>query len=432
RGKTMKSYKNRIIDKELESNMSIFGATLIVGPKWCGKTTTGLNIAKSVLRLQDPDNREEYLKTASIKPSALLKGDTPRLIDEWQDAPVLWDAVRLEVDQRQEVGQFVLTGSTTINKENIKHSGVGRIAKVKMYPMSLYESNESNGKISMANLFENEMRDITGIESELTIEDLIFAACRGGWPSALDIADNRALRIAKEYLNNICDIDISIVDGISRNPMLAKQIVRSYARNISTFAKKTVILNDIIQNTESITIKTLESYLTALSNLYVIEDVPAWSPAIRSASAIRSGDKREFTDPSIAVAAMGLTPEQLITNLNTFGFIFECLCIRDLRVYTQKLGGRLSYYHDRYGLEADAVIHLDNGKYALIEFKLGSKEIEMGASHLIELKELIIKNNEIKTEKMRVPDLLIVITGGKIAYRLDNGVLVIPIGCLKD
>ncbi|MEG0393449.1 MAG: DUF4143 domain-containing protein [Anaerorhabdus sp.] len=412
--------------------MEVFGATLIVGPKWGGKTTTGLNIAKSVLRLQDPDNREEYLKTASIKPSVLLKGDTPRLIDEWQDAPVLWDAVRLEVDQRQEMGQFILTGSTTINKENIMHSGVGRIAKVKMYPMSLYESSESNGTISISDLFETESLDIDGIESQLTIENLIFAACRGGWPSSLDIDDNRALKIAREYINNICDIDISTVDGVNRNPQLAKQIIRSYARNISTLAKKTVILRDITQNTESITIKTLESYLTALNNLYVIEDVPAWSPSIRSASAIRSGNKREFTDPSIAVAAMGLTPEQLMLNLNTFGFIFECLCIRDLRVYTQKLGGRLSYYHDRYNLEADAVVHLDNGKYALIEFKLGSKEIEMGANQLIELKELIIENNEKNSEKMKVPDLLIVITGGKIAYRLDNGVLVIPIGCLKD
>ncbi|MEG0077362.1 ATP-binding protein [Anaerorhabdus sp.] len=412
--------------------MEVFGATLIVGPKWCGKTTTGLNIAKSVLRLQDPDNREEYLKTASIKPSVLLKGDTPRLIDEWQDAPVLWDAVRLEVDQRQEMGQFILTGSTTINKENIMHSGVGRIAKVKMYPMSLYESSESNGTISISDLFETESLDIDGIESQLTIENLIFAACRGGWPSSLDIDDNRALKIAREYINNICDIDISTVDGVNRNPQLAKQIIRSYARNISTLAKKTVILRDITQNTESTTIKTLESYLTALNNLYVIEDVPAWSPSIRSASAIRSGNKREFTDPSIAVAAMGLTPEQLMLNLNTFGFIFECLCIRDLRVYTQKLGGRLSYYHDRYNLEADAMVHLDNGKYALIEFKLGSKEIEMGANQLIELKELIIENNEKNSEKMKVPDLLIVITGGKIAYRLDNGVLVIPIGCLKD
>ncbi|MEG0625982.1 ATP-binding protein [Anaerorhabdus sp.] len=428
----MKNYKKRVVDKELKINMEVFGATLIVGPKWGGKTTTGLNIAKSVLRLQDPDNREEYLKTASIKPSVLLKGDTPRLIDEWQDAPVLWDAVRLEVDQRQEMGQFILTGSTTINKENIMHSGVGRIAKVKMYPMSLYESSESNGTISISDLFETESLDIDGIESQLTIENLIFAACRGGWPSSLDIDDNRALKIAREYINNICDIDISTVDGVNRNPQLAKQIIRSYARNISTLAKKTVILRDITQNTESITIKTLESYLTALNNLYVIEDVPAWSPSIRSASAIRSGNKREFTDPSIAVAAMGLTPEQLMLNLNTFGFIFECLCIRDLRVYTQKLGGRLSYYHDRYNLEADAVVHLDNGKYALIEFKLGSKEIEMGANQLIELKELIIENNEKNSEKMKVPDLLIVITGGKIAYRLDNGVLVIPIGCLKD
>ena len=305
---------------------------------------------------------------------------------------------------------------------------------MKMYPMSLYESKESNGRISLKELFENSSLDIDGVQSELSIEELIFSACRGGWPASLyRKTDQAKLIIAREYLNNICETDISTVDGVQRNPVWTNMILRSYARNISTLAKGTNIFSDVSANANSMTIATMDSYINALEKLFVIEDIDAWCPSIRSASAIRSGVKREFTDPSIAVAALGLTPEYLQTDLKTFGFIFECLCIRDLRVYSQSLGGKISYYHDRYGLEADAVLHLDDGRYALIEFKLGSREIEEGARHLLQIKELIRKYNE--TEKqvpLREPDLLLVITGGEMAYTRIDGVKIIPIGTLKD
>ena len=372
----MAEYWKRIVDEELQLRLEAFGATLIVGPKWCGKTTTGMQKAKSVLRMQDPDMREGYLMTAQTKPSLLLKGDTPRLIDEWQDAPVLWDAVRTAVDERQAEGQFILTGSTSVDNHKILHTGTGRISRLKMYPMSLYESRESNGQISIKDLFDDQP-EIDGIMSDLSVED--------------------------------------------------------YARNVSTLAKKTNILRDMSANAESMTLPTMESYLNALEKLFVIEDLDAWCPAIRSATVIRSGKKREFTDPSIAAAAMGMTPQYLEQDLKTFGFIFECLCIRDLKIYSQALGGKISYYHDRYGLEADAVLHLDDGRYALIEFKLGSREIEEGAQHLLELAGLIRKYNEKESRSpLREPDLLMIITGGNMAYTRADGVKIVPIGCLKN
>ena len=430
----MTEYLPRIVDAELNLRLDAFGATLIVGPKWCGKTTTGEQKAKSVLRMQDPDKRDAYLATAEAKPSLLLKGETPRLIDEWQMAPVLWDAVRVAVDARQEEGLFILTGSTSVDEKKIMHTGTGRISRMKMYPMSLYESKESNGNISLKELFDNPDLDIDGITSDLSIEELIFAACRGGWPAALRRKSKAAqLLIAKDYISNICKSDISTVDGVQRNETLTELILRSYARNISTLAKKTNIMKDVAANAESITAPTLDSYLNALERLFVIEDVEAWCPAIRSASTIRAGKKREFIDPSIAVAALGLTPEYLEQDLKTFGFIFECLCIRDLKAYSQGLDGRLSYYHDRYDLEADAVLHLGNGKYALIEFKLGSREIEEGAQHLLELKKLIREYNLNESQcPLREPDLLIVITGGEMAYTRPDGVKIIPIGTMRN
>lgn len=430
----MPEYLSRVVDKELALRLEAFGATLIVGPKWCGKTTTGEQRAKSVLRMQDPDHREGYLATANTKPSLLLQGENPRLIDEWQVAPVLWDAVRTAVDKRQEEGLFILTGSTSVDNSSILHSGTGRISRMKMYPMSLFESGESNGSISLKTLFNDASFDIDGIRSSLAIEELIFAACRGGWPGALRRkSDEAKLMIARDYINNICETDISTVDGVQRNPAWTNQLLRSYARNISTLAKKTNIYKDIYANVETMTSATMDSYLNALERLFVIEDIEAWCPAIRSATTIRSGKKRGFTDPSIAVAAMGLTPEYLQTDLKTFGFIFESLCIRDLKVYSQALGGRLSYYHDRYDLEADAVLHLADGRYALIEFKLGSKDIEEGAAHLLQIKQLIKKYNAKETQvPLREPDLLMVITGGEMAYTRTDGVKVIPIGTLKD
>ena len=429
-------YLNRIADKVLGLYLNAFGAVQIKGPKWCGKTTTAVQHSKSVIKMQDPDMRAGYLSTAQTKPSLLLKGPTPRLIDEWQVAPVLWDSIRNTVDERGLKGQFILTGSTVVEDRNndILHSGTGRIATIEMNPMSLYESKESNGQISLKQLFDNPEADIDGLTTTLTIENLIFAACRGGWPATLDnISDTAKLLIAKDYVNVICDEDVSRVDGRRRNPNLARLILRSYARNLCTLAKKTSMLADVSVEMESTSMTTFDDYVETFEKLFVIQDIEAWNPSIRSKTMIRSGKKRCFSDPSIAVAALGLSPEKLELDLNTFGFIFECLCMRDLKAYSQTMGGRLSYYHDRMGLEADAVLHVDDGRYALIECKLGSSEIEEGAKHLIEIKQLIQNHNKNGNQALlREPDLLIILTGGEMAYTRSDGVKIIPIGCLKD
>ena len=430
----MKEYLKRIADLELKQRLESFGAVLIVGPKWCGKTTTAEQQAASVIKMQNPDEREGYLATARTKPSLLLKGDNPRLIDEWQEAPVLWDAVRTAVDDRQEEGLFILTGSTSVDEKQIHHTGTGRISRLKMHPMSLYESNESNGQISLKSLFDNPSMDIDGIMSDMSIEELIFASCRGGWPSSISkkSADAKLL-IARDYVRNVCETDVSSVDGVTRNPALAETILRSYARNISTLAKKSNIYKDVVANYESVSQPTFDSYINALERLFVIDDLDAWCPSIRSTTTIRSGKKREFIDPSIATAILGLVPDYLEKDLKTFGFIFECMCIRDLKVYSGALGGKISYYHDRYGLEADAVLHIADGRYALIEFKLGSAEIEEGAEHLLKIKDLVREYNQREKQvPLKEPDVLMVVTGGNMAYTRKDGVKVIPIACLKD
>ncbi len=415
--------------------MDVFGAVLIEGPKWCGKTTTAEQVAKSVIKLQDTDMRAEYLSTAVAKPSLLLQGDTPRLIDEWQDAPVIWDAVRTMVDQRNAPGQFILTGSNAVDKNKILHSGTGRISRLMMLPMSLWESKESNGKISLRQLFDNQSLDIDGITSDMQVEDLIYAACRGGWPATLNLrsSKNKTL-VAQNYVDAVCKEDISRIDGVQRDERIARKILQSYARNISTLAKNSSILADVTASGEvSLTMPTFEDYVTALKKLFVISNIEAWSPTIRSKTAIRSGLKRAFVDPSIAVAALGLTPESLMTQLKTFGFIFEQMCIRDLKAYTPDFDSHISYYRDRYGLEADLVLHLSDGRYALIECKLGSSEIEEGASHLLEIKRLVNEYNKKESQvPLREPDLLIILTGGKMAYTRPDGVKIIPLGCLKD
>ncbi len=431
------SYFQRVSDVVLQERLEAFGAVLIEGPKWCGKTTTAEQQSKSKLYMQNADKREEYLATAAAKPSLLLKGETPRLIDEWQDAPMLWDAIRMTVDKRQEPGQFILTGSNTIDRSKISHSGTGRISRMKMYPMSLWESKESNGKISLQALFDNPDLDIDGIESDMSVEDLIFAACRGGWPAAIKMKNKNAqLKVSKDYISSVCSEDIVTVDGVQRDARVTQMILRSYARNISTLAKKTSLLSDITSSgAVSLSMPTLDDYLVALNRLFVIQDIDAWCPAIRSKTAIRSQVKRGFVDPSIAVAAMGLSPDALMTQLKTFGFIFEQMCARDLRAYTPDFMTHLSYYHDRYDLEADLVLHLADGRYALIECKLGSKEIEEGAEHLLQMKQLIQEHNN-KDEKnalpLREPDLLIILTGGQYAYTRNDGVKIIPLATLKD
>ena len=429
------SYLNRIADEELDARLEAFGAVLIEGPKWCGKTTTAEQVSKSVVKLQDIDMRDEYLATIASKPSLLLSGEPPQLIDEWQDAPQLWDAIRTIVDKRQLPGQFILTGSNTVDKSKIRHSGNGRISRMLMIPMSLWESKESNGKISLRELFDNSELDIDGITSDMEIEDLIFAACRGGWPATMNMKSDRAkLLVAQNYVDTVCREDISRVDGVQRDERITKTILRSYARNISTLAKNTSLLADITASGEiSVSMATFEDYVTTLKRLFVIDNVDAWCPAIRSKTAIRSGLKRTFIDPSIAVAALGLTPQALMTQLKTFGFIFEQMCIRDLKAYTLGFDNHISYYRDRYGLEADLVLHLADGRYALIECKLGRREIDDGAKHLLEIKRLIVEYNQKENQvPLREPDLLIVMTGGHIAYTRPDGVKVVPLACLKN
>ena len=425
-------YLSRIVDGELALRLRSVGATLIVGPKWCGKTTTAKRQAKSVLEMQDPDLQEGYLKLAETKPSLLLNGDKPRLLDEWQLAPVLWDAVRVAVDRSSEKGLYILTGSVVKDDSATKHSGTGRISRLEMTTMSLFESMESTGDISLAEMFRQPDARVDGARSKLSIEELLFAACRGGWPSALGArGDDAKLFVAADYVNNVAEVDISKVDNVDRDPQLAAALLKSYARNISTLASKVSIRKDILAVRE-VSMPTVESYLAALRKLFVISDIPAWCPAIRSASDMRSTPKRGMCDPSVAAAALGANPEYLIKDFKTFGFIFESLVMRDLKAYSTALGGKLSYYRDRYWLEADAVLHLRSGRYALIEIKLGSSEIEEGAKHLLEIRQLIRKHNE--TEKqcpLEEPDLLMVITGGEFGYTRDDGVHVVPISALK-
>ena len=431
----MVAYYKRTSDRMLRELLEAFGAVLIEGPKWCGKTTTATQVAKSIIKMQDTDMRAEYLATARSKPSLLLRGEPPVLIDEWQDAPILWDAIRTQVDERGLPGQFILTGSNTVDKSEILHSGTGRIAKLRMLPMSLWESRESTGEVSLQRLFDEADYDIDGKRSNLTIEELIFAASRGGWPASLFARSKKAqLMIAKNYVRSLCDEDVSRIDGKQRDSKVAESLLRSYARNISTLAQKKTLLSDVSSSGEAIwSMDTFTDYERAFERLFIIQNIDAWSPAIRSKTAIRSSPKRSFCDPSIAVASLGISPEAMSVQLKTFGFIFEQMYIRDLRAYTMDLNSHVSYYRDRYGLEADIVLHLEDGRYALIECKLGSREIDEGAEHLLELNRLIKENNKQEVQvPLRKPDLLIILTGGQMAYTRPDGVKVIPLACLKD
>ncbi len=424
-------YMDRIIDEQLALKLESFGAVLIVGPKGCGKTTSAKQKAKSFVEFQDEEQRDNLIAVANTYPSKLLIGDKPRLFDEWQDAPKLWGTIRKSVDDLGKNGLYILTGSSS--KDIIKpHTGTLRISKLKMYPMSLYESGESNGSISLIDLFNNPEK-FDGCISDLTIDDLIFAICRGGWPRALLNKTKRSqLEIAKDFYRQIYSSDISSIDNVKRNARLAQTILQSYSRNICTLASTKTVFRDTSSNF-NLTQPTFDDYIQALENLFIIEDIDAWCPAIRSKSAIRASKKRNLIDPSIAVAALGLSPEYFNTDFKTLGFLFESLCLRDLKIYSSAFDGYVSYYHDRYGLEADCVLHLNDGRYALIEFKLGSSEINQASEHLSKIENLIKKYNENeKQNPIRIPDLKIIITATKYGYKLDNGVFVIPIGCLKN
>lgn len=427
----MKEYKPRISDEQLKLKLEAFGATLIVGPKGCGKTTTAKQQAKSFIEFQDEDQRENYLLIADTHPSDLLIGEKPRLFDEWQDAPKIWGAIRKDVDDSGKVGQYILTGSSS-ERVDTPHTGTLRISRMKMYPMSLYESGESNGTVSLKKLFENP-NSFRGCQSDLTIDGIKFAICRGGWPASLNGRTDRAkLEIAKDLFNQTCDVDISNIDNIKRNQRWARTLLRSYSRNLCTLAETKTIYGDIT-STNEMSKQAYYDYLSGLEKLMIIEDIDAWCPSIRSKTAIRSSKKRNVIDPSIAAAALGISPEYFVRDYKTLGFLFESLCIRDLKIYSSASGGIVSYYHDRYGLEADAVLHLDDGRYALIEIKLGQSEVDEGAKHLCEIENLIKEfNAREKQTPLRLPDLKLVITGTQYGYKRDDGVFVIPIGCLKD
>ena len=426
----MKEYKKRIADQILEDKLEAMGAVLIEGPKYCGKTTLASQHARSVLYMADPDTKKQNLSMAETKVSRLLQGDTPRLIDEWQLAPQLWDAVRNEVDKRDEDGQFILTGSAVPPRQDlIFHSGTGRISWLKLRTMSLWESGDSSGDVSLGELFKDS-NTIDG-ESKINIEQLAFLTCRGGWPKATMKKNKKtALMQAKEYYEAVCRYDISRVDDIERDTDLTKRLMRSYSRNQGSQASAKTLLDDIKANeSDIIGENTIYNYIKALKKIFVIEDSIAWNPNLRSKTAIRTSDTRYFIDPSIATAALGLGPEDLINDLNTFGLIFETLCVRDLRVYADALSGTVYHFRDKSNLECDAVVHLDNGKYGLIEIKLGGEKlIDEGAANLKTLE------NRIDTSKMKNPSFLMVLTGvGEYAYkRPEDGVLVVPIGCLKD
>lgn len=417
-----KKYLSRICDSLLLRQLASSGAVLIDGAKWCGKTSTARQVAKSVLYMQDPDRSQGYLKMADTMPSRLLLGDNPRLLDEWQMAPILWDTVRFEVDKRSERGLFILTGSSVPKDGVTAHTGTGRISRLLMRPMSLFESEESNGSVSLERLFAGDA-DVVG-ESKLTVPDLAQIICRGGWPEAVVNGDSDSL-VARNYVDAVINMDVQRVDDVERNPARVRQFLRSYARNISTMAPLTTVLADVKSNDTVFSDTTLYSYVNALRRIFLIEDIPAWKPSLRSKTAIRTSDKRQFVDPSIATALMHVNVDSLLDDMTYFGFLFESLAARDLRIYAQALDGDIFHYHDKSDLEADLVIRLHDGRWAPVEVKLGSSEIEEGAAHLIKLQK------KIDTEKVGQPSFKMVLTGGQFAYKRNDGVLVVPIGCLK-
>jgi len=418
-------YIRRIVDNKLSFYLETFGAVLLRGPKWCGKTTTAEQHAKSIIKMQDKKKSKEYILAAQTDISLILNGEQPRLIDEWQVEPSIWDAVRTSVDEEHKKGMYILTGSRVPAENSYQHSGAGRIGTLFMYPMSLYESGDSNGRISLADLFDRKTR-IDGIDTDLTIQKLAEALCRGGWPDNVGEEYRKCAIKLRSYLDLIYESDDLSLKKYAKKVEVAKNIVRSYARNISTSADLKSIYQDVLKNDVSISESQIYDYICALENVYIIEDVPAWNPAVRSKSAIRSNPKRELIDPSIAALYLGITPYNFVDDFSTFGFLFESLCIRDLRIYSSAIDGKVSYYRDRYGLEADLVIHLDDGRYCIVEVKLGSSAIDKGAESLCEL-ERIIENAGLKK-----PSFKMILSGGNLAYTRKDGVIVIPIGCLKD
>lgn len=427
----MKGYRKRIMDDLLSRKLKAKGAVLIEGPKWCGKTTTAEEIAASKVLLAKTDTKDSFKSLLEIDTDAALAGEAPMLIDEWQTVPKLWDAVRYTVDHRHEMGQFILTGSAVPDKkaeENREHTGTGRFGWLTMRPMTLFESGESNGSVRLSDLFDNSRETILE-RNDLQLQDIAFLICRGGWPMAVGLPEEAALEQAFDYYDAVTKEDIVRVDGVKRTSERAQRLMRAYARHQGTQASNATLCEDLKNNdSASLDEDTISSYLGALRKIFVVEDMPAWNPNLRSKTSIRTADTRYFVDPSIAVAALGLGPHDLIKDLNTMGFFFEAMCIRDLRVFAEALNGKVYHYRDKTGLECDAVVHLRNGRYGLIEIKLGGESlIGAGAVTLNSLE------SRIDTAKMNPPSFKMVLTAtGTYAYlRPEDNVYVVPVGCLK-
>ena len=423
-----KAYLKRLADEQLELQLEAAGVVVVEGAKWCGKTTTALQQANSVIFIDEPKRKEEYLRLAESDIEVLLDGNTPRLIDEWQKAPQFWDACRFIVDRRGDEGQFILTGSAEpVDQSKMSHTGTGRVGWVKMRPMSLFESGESNGSISLGELFEGRFKPAEG--NELNLKDLCYLICRGGWPKAIGKSERAALRQAFNYIDAVAKREIIEVDEVHRNETNTRRLLRSYARHQASQATNGTISADLKANDgDTLNEATIASYLKALRKIFVIEDMEAWNPNLRSKAAIRTTDTRYFVDPSIATASLGLGPNDLMKDLNTMGLFFETLAVRDLRVYAEALDGSVFHYRDNNGLECDSVLHLRNGHYGLVEIKLGGETlINEGASNLLSLAK------KIDTQKMYAPSFMMVLVGsGRYAYRREDGVLVVPIGSLKN
>ena len=421
-------YKKRIADKLLKEQLEAAGVVLIEGSKWCGKTTTAENMANSVLYMDHPQKKSEYMILAENNPELLFEGEEPRLLDEWQVAPQLWDTARFLADRRKGTGHFIFTGSAVpADSSKICHTGTGRFGWVTMRPMSLWESEESNGSISMLDLFAGQIK--SAIAPDVSLEEIAYLLCRGGWPGSLGLKQQAALKQARNYVDAVCKRDISRVDNVERDAAFALRLLRSYSRHQGGQVPISQIQADLAAGSEkTMTEETVSSYISVLKKIFVIEDMPAWNPNLRSKTAIRTSDTRYFVDPSIAAAGLGLGPKDLMNDLNTFGLLFETMAVRDLRVYAEALDGEVFHYRDKNGLECDAVVHLRNGNYGLIEIKIGGETlIEEGATSLKKLAE------KIDTTKMKTPSFLMVLTAvGGYAYQRKDGVLVIPIGCLKD
>lgn len=426
----MDGYRHRIMDSLLAKKLQAKGAVLIEGPKWCGKTTTAEEIAASKVLLAKTDAKEQFKRLLEIDSDTALSGEAPMLIDEWQTVPKLWDAVRYTVDHRRKMGQFILTGSAVPDKDAEKereHSGTGRFAWLTMRPMTLSESGESNGSVSLADLFAAPEK-LFGRNS-LKLQDIAFLICRGGWPMAVGLPEEAALEQAFDYYDAVTKEDVTRVDGVKRASERVRRLMRAYARHQGTQASIATLREDLKNNdTAMLDDDTIVSYLEALRKIFVVEDMPAWNPNLRSKTAIRTADTRYFVDPSIATAALGMGPADLVNDLNTMGFFFETMCVRDLRVYAEALNGKVYHYRDKSGLECDAVVHLRNGQYGLIEIKLGGQSlIDDGVRTLNSLAA------QVDTSRMKAPAFKMVLTAtGEYAYRRsEDGIYIVPVGCLK-